>query len=427
MPDAPLQLTAYNNQLFFSANDGSGRRLWTSDGTYDGTVYAQGFNEVFMTADYLWDYNRPLSKNPFPLIGGVLYLAGYTWQEGAGLYKYDASNADGIVLVKDLTPEFETMFITPVDFAIVGQRLYFKVISSIGSFHDELWKSDGDAASTNMVKTFLPGEITFDHNNGNGLLFFNVVHETYGNELWKSDGTPQGTELVKDIWPGKVSSAPYYLTEVNGKLLFNGADNIKGASLYISDGTTSGTRLLKDINTTTTSGSGAGGYVSNEMGVLSDGVLFGAFEREYGRELYKSDGTKGGTYLVQDLLAGEGSSHPNNFLSKKGGAYFRANNMDMTFNFPGSTIFFTDGTPLGTKKITDINNGYFMDYDVSDNGLVFYVVFNLYNYTYELWRSDGTVGGTFLLHQGVNYDTYAVTINNTAFFSAGDYEHGFEL
>ncbi len=51
----------------------------------------------------------------------------------------------------------------------------------------------------------------------------------------------------------------------------------------------------------------------------------------------------------------------------------------------------------------------------------------LYAYSYELWRSDGTAGGTFLLHQGVNYDTYAVTINNTAFFSAGDYEHGFEL
>ena len=26
--------------------------------------------------------------------------------------------------------------------------------------------------------------------------------ETHGNELWKSDGTAEGTSMVKDIWPG---------------------------------------------------------------------------------------------------------------------------------------------------------------------------------------------------------------------------------
>lgn len=420
---APNQLTSYNGELFFSVDDGTGRKLWTSDGTYDGTGYAPGFNEVFMNAEYTSVY----TANPFKVVQNILYIAGFTWQDGAGLYKYDAANSDGVVLVKDLNPGFERMFITPVDFAVVNNRLYFKVISEIGQAHDELWKSDGDAVSTVMVKSFLPGEITFDHNNGNGLVFFNVVHAVYGNELWKSDGTQDGTAIVKDIWPGTVSSAPYYLTEVNGKLLFNGADDVNGASLYVSDGTTAGTLLLKDINNTTTSGSNPASGYEDDMAPLKNGILFSASERGFGTELYKSDGTSKGTSLILDIIPGETSSYPNSFLSKNGGIYFRANSLATPFGFSGSTIFFSDGTKDGTRKIADIDQGYFMAYDVNDKGLVFYVVYSLVNYRYELWRSDGSVGGTYMLHDGVSYDTYFVTVDNTAYFAAGDIDHGFEL
>jgi ELWxxDGT repeat protein len=41
-----------------------------------------------------------------------------------------------------------------------------------------------------------------DLTNVNGKLFFMAWDEINGTELWKSDGTALGTTLVKDIFPG---------------------------------------------------------------------------------------------------------------------------------------------------------------------------------------------------------------------------------
>jgi len=44
------------------------------------------------------------------------------------------------------------------------------------------------------------------------------VYFTAGNTLWKSDGTAEGTVLVKDLRPGAQTSAPANLTQVEGVL-----------------------------------------------------------------------------------------------------------------------------------------------------------------------------------------------------------------
>ena len=44
--------------------------------------------------------------------------------------------------------------------------------------------------------------------NVNGTLFFAADDGTNGCELWKSDGTAAGTVLVKDIRPGITAPAP---------------------------------------------------------------------------------------------------------------------------------------------------------------------------------------------------------------------------
>src|SRR5262245_51844974 len=51
--------------------------------------------------------------------------------------------------------------------------------------------------------------------NVNGTLFFRTNDISTGYELWKSDGTAAGTVLVKDINPAG-SSSPVNLTNVNG-------------------------------------------------------------------------------------------------------------------------------------------------------------------------------------------------------------------
>jgi len=63
--------------------------------------------------------------------------------------------------------------------------------------------------------------------NVNGTLFFAADNGTGGFELWKSNGTALGTVLVRDINPGASNAFPLDLTNINGMLFFS-ADNGDG-------------------------------------------------------------------------------------------------------------------------------------------------------------------------------------------------------
>src|SRR5207249_784832 len=121
----------------------------------------------------------------------------------------------------------------------------------------ELWKSDGTAGGTVLVKDIntgggIPGSYPAYFANVNGTLFFSAISTgesgSNGFELWRSDGTEEGTFLVKDIVPGPGASNPVSLTNVNGTLLFSASDAISGNELWKSDGTAAGTVLVNDIN-----------------------------------------------------------------------------------------------------------------------------------------------------------------------------------
>src|SRR5215203_2217376 len=50
--------------------------------------------------------------------------------------------------------------------------------------------------------------------------FFRARDSEHGVELWKTNGTAAGTSLVKDINPGNAGSYPEYLTPFRGMLYF---------------------------------------------------------------------------------------------------------------------------------------------------------------------------------------------------------------
>ncbi|HWJ26772.1 MAG TPA: ELWxxDGT repeat protein, partial [Flavisolibacter sp.] len=312
------------------------------------------------------------------------------------------------------------------DFTLVNNLLFFKVISSFNGLHDEIWITDGQADHTQMVKSFVQGDASYNYHNGGGLLYFVLGNDPLiGNELWRSDGTGDGTYLVKDINPGKSSSFPDDLTFLKGSLLFRAQDFDNGSELWLSNGNGDGTKLLKDINTTTTDNSDAG-FMFKGIGVSGNGILFNAFTPKLGGELYKSDGTSAGTVLLNDIATGVDWSYPNNYLSKNKLTYFIAD--DAT----GTAIYRTDGTPGGLKRVTAYINRpvYFVvNYNVNDNGLVFYTLGNRSTGALELWRSNGTDAGTFLLTPNLSYyySNYVEVIGKTVFFVAGDVNTGYEL
>lgn len=415
--NTPAQLTNYNNKLYFSANDGSGRKLWVSDGTDAGTKLAPGNHHVIVDADYL--------GTSFPVLNNVLYVPGGKAPKGSGLYKYDASDGAGLVKIKDFAPDGDSAFIVPSEMLVIKNKLYFKV-ANYTEAHDELWSSEGCYTNTKLVKTFLPQESINTLYDDCGTLYFVKYDKMYGTELWKSNGTDEGTKLVSNVFKGATSSFPAYLTAFYGKLFFTAADAVHGNEIFITDGTDKGTRLVKDINTVTTPGSNAGfsffiNYGFNSMEAIKGNVLFGAYDRIHGNELYKSNGTAEGTFLLNEILPGEaGYPEKYDFITKDNEVYFLAT------DFTVYSIYKTDGTKQGLRKVTP-EYGNIQSYGVADNGLVFYVVYNSNTGLYELWRTNGTNAGTVLLSSALYSSNYLNIIGNTAVFVAGDAVNGYEL
>jgi ELWxxDGT repeat protein len=159
-------------------------------------------------------------------------------------------------------------------------------------------------------------------------------------ELWKSDGTAGGTMLVKDLVLGSGDSRPDNFTSVDGTLFFTLNNGSSGQTeLWKSDGTTAGTGKVKDIPFGLFIGGGkAIGNTLFFMGKTSSGPY----------ELWKSDGTAGGTSSIKKF------NHCGSLLSVANGLlYFQAGSTNAT----GCELWKSDGTATGTTFIKDINPG----------------------------------------------------------------------
>jgi ELWxxDGT repeat protein len=106
-----------------------------------------------------------------------------------------------------------------------------------------------------------------------------------------------------DVYPGTNSSSPSNF-RLHGGLLYFSANDTFGTELWRTDGSMGGTALVKDIYPG--SSGGAPGALMSVGGYL----YFAASHPTFGVELWRSDGTSMGTQLLSDINLGVSSSSP---------------------------------------------------------------------------------------------------------------------
>lgn len=223
-----------------------------------------------------------------------------------------------------------------------------------------------------------------------GVSYFYFDDGIHGVELWRSDGSALGTYLLRDLCPGSCSGglvgyweAPE-LAVAGGLLYFAANDGVHGSELWVTDGSALGTRMVRQIRP---------GIASSSIGrltALGSQLFFIADDGEHGTELWRSDGTAKGTYLAWDSTPGDDRG-VTDILPGPGWLWLRTVDRG---------LWRYDGTPEGTVRLAESDYGL----PATDRQYLGVLPSGRLIYFDEdgLASSDGTEAGTGSFHPGVN-------------------------
>lgn len=152
---------------------------------------------------------------------------------------------EGTVELFRINNPFDHSFISEV--AAASDRLYFTAEGRSGGI--ELWATDGTPEGTARVADIAPGRadsIPSDLFASGNRLYFGADDGEHGRELWTTDGTAAGTRQI-EIRPGPRGSYPQGFTAIGDRVVFAADDGEHGLEIWESDGTAAGTRLVSDV------------------------------------------------------------------------------------------------------------------------------------------------------------------------------------
>ena len=395
LPQFDKGSVSWGGKVYFAASDGiNGTELWVTDGTSAGTVLVKDIYPGASGSD---------CQNFFPTANFIFFTATDD-VNGLELWRTDGT-ASGTQLIKDIRPGTANgIYVNgssqPKSFFLWNNVLYFN--ANEGTNGVELWKSDGTNTGTLLVKNINTADFPsypVDFEEYNGKLYFQG-RSGLGNELWVTDGTTNGTVLVKDINTGSFSSNPSSLINSNGYLIFIADDDIAQLELWRSDGTTAGTVLVKDINPNQF-GSGmqtSPNTFEKRLIKIGNTIYFSADDGgTNGTELWRSDGTETGTFMVLDARPGASGFTPQNFAVLNEILYYKYDD-----GTNGQELWRSDGTGIGTFMVKDIYPGTFGSFVLptriaSVEGAIWFGAENASSIGNELWVSNGTGPGTALV------------------------------
>lgn len=336
----------------------------------------------------------------FTAFKGAVYF-GLSSAKG-GLWKTDGTAA-GTTLVKDIP-------VVASSLQPVGDQLYFKVSSN--STYDALWQSDGTSEGTLLLSDNLLSYNSTLVPMGNRFYFagYDIAH---GQELWQSDGTATGTTMVADLAPGPRDSYLEEMVSSNDRLYFRSYDDQYQQVLWQSDGTVAGTTPI----------TGTPRSFGN-LTVMQNALYFTGYDTGIPTLWRWAIGDQSASVIPgPQLYSSSRLVVVNNRL------FFVA--MDAS---SGPGLWQSDGTAAGTslvKTFAPMGSGQAIANLTAVTDLLYFTVYTA-GTGMALWKSDGTAAGTLLVKDQLppsnSYRSYAITpANGKLYFLVATTEEQFDL
>lgn len=426
-------LEAFRNDLYY-VSDGD---VWRSNGEAGGAMLIASPNELAyafrsdgtnvyffsygLDGQRLWVTSTASERSLITMIGtgydrdAPLILSGAGVLFAGKVINYDSELwfSDGTLAgTAKVVDRLAGLSGNPVEFVRIGDFAYF-------SAWNGLWKTDGTAEGTVRVKALtIASQVPLRLSSGysaamNGILYFVALGSGSSDyQLWRSDGTEAGTYVVKTINPTRDAFSVYvqnsfssegdaspYLAVVGDLLYFRANDGVNGLELWRSDGTADGTFMLTNVNTSSTKSAFASSNSSGHFPLLStslDGELYFRATNgvaAQGISLWKTDGTVAGTTQLD--LPSIGASLPLGTIVAAAGSIYFAGGLGALGYGVWQYEVATDAVTLIKSVFSPHAQSNPVQLQAAEDYLYFTVPLSsstLYPRE-ELWRTDGTTDG----------------------------------
>ncbi len=303
----PQNLHVFNDHVYFTADDGvHGRELWRTDGE----------GRVSLVADVTpGATGSRISK--FTTFGNQILFRVDPETAGSQLWRTDGTKA-GTRMIK----QFDGSLGQAYDglCGIWNEDLAFIRVSTKAA---AIWRTDGTEAGTQPLpmttEAGAPVGVDYDGIVHNGFFYFGGRHPKRGQILARSNEDGHMVTEVDQL----VKPAVDFIELDKYRIVFRAADSSHGLELFISGGSAEHTFILFDI-----APGPLDSFPSEFLRIDVPGgdplVAFSADDHIHGRELWMSNGTNPGTWLVTEIMSGSEGSKPEGLVGLGERIFFTA-------------------------------------------------------------------------------------------------------
>jgi ELWxxDGT repeat protein len=322
-----------------------------------------------LTSDLVADFQGIYPTDAVSL-DGISYFAAADVGHGKELWRSDGTH-DGTALVRDVLAGATGS--KPQRFTVLDDRLLFFADNADGTV--ALWRTDGTSGGTSKLADLNGTGMVSPTALVNGRTVFVVTNERHGGtELWSSDGTAAGTTRLAHLFDD-ILLMDYGMRDpivVNGRAIL-----AVGGDLWSTDGTVAGTIQMNDRSNTA--------RIPSTFAITTlDGAAVAITSRQANVEIWRTDGTIAGSSRLQIFF---NSGLNSQIVTSGGEAYFQLWDAETDKHYLGVT----DGTGTGTKRLKEIGGGGTIQ-PLPDGRVVMAVT--SHGTPIEIWTSDGTADGT---------------------------------